>query len=232
MLEPVYRADSKSAAREGMWVRSPPAAPRPTDSPWCSVRATGKSPCADLGRLSGSYALLLGLYLGDGHLSRGPRDVWRLRITLDANYPGVMERCAVAISEVRGRRPGWVRRVGCVDASSYWKHWVCVFPQHGPGPKHERVIRLAAWQTWLVEKYTAEFLAGLIQSDGCRVTNRVKGRAYPRYFFSNLSPDVRGLFRMACEIAGIECRPNRPNCLSVARRGSVELLDRLIGPKN
>lgn len=98
--------------------------------------------------------------------------------------------------------------------------------------EHERVIRLAAWQTWLVEKYTAEFLAGLIQSDGCRVTNRVKGRAYPRYFFSNLSPDVRGLFRMACEIAGIECRPNRPNCLSVARRGSVELLDRLIGPKN
>lgn len=30
------------------------------------------------------------MYLGDGCLSESKRDVWRLRITLDASYPGIV----------------------------------------------------------------------------------------------------------------------------------------------
>src|SRR3954463_9412429 len=42
-----------------------------------------------------SYAELLGLYLGDGCISRAGR-TYRLRLSLDANYPGIVEdACAV-----------------------------------------------------------------------------------------------------------------------------------------
>jgi hypothetical protein len=52
-----------------------------------------------------SYGYLLGLYLGDGCVSRA-REVWRLRITIDAAYPGVVQECAAAIEVIAdGKRP-------------------------------------------------------------------------------------------------------------------------------
>lgn len=54
---------------------------------------------------------------------------------------------------------------------------------------------------------------------------------YPRYEFSNRSADIRALFCEYCEKVGVEWRrANRWN-ISVARRASVELMDRHIGPK-
>lgn len=231
MLEPVYRADSKSAVRKGMWVRSPPAAPSPSHGPDCVAGPTHASPCISPARLGEAYAYLLGMYLGDGSIARHPRGVARLRIALDIRHSIAITRCIACIEEVRRRKPGLVLRSGCVDVSSYWKHWPCLFPQHGPGPKHQRAIRLERWQQDLVERYAPEFLAGLLHSDGCRSINRVKGGAYPRYFFTNESADIRRLFMMVCDILGVEYRPNRTNCLSVARRGSVQRADDLIGPK-
>jgi hypothetical protein len=113
--------------------------------------------------------------------------------------------------------------------------WPCLFPQHGPGEKHLRTIRLEHWQWWLVERHPAEFIAGLIHSDGCRAINRVTVRGkqyeYPRYFFSNHSEGILELFTRACGLLGVECRPNRRNSISVAKRSSVEILDDFIGPK-
>jgi hypothetical protein len=62
--------------------------------------------------------------------------------------------------------------------------------------------------------------------------NRVKGRAYPRYFFSNRSPQVREMFVAACALVGVDCRPAGQWNISVARRDSVVLLDRLVAPKS
>jgi hypothetical protein len=182
--------------------------------------------------LSGAYAYLLGLYLGDGMLTLTARHVWRLRISLDTKYPDIVARAKAAMLDVAVRRVGEVARPGCVEISSYWKHWICAFPQHGPGPKHLRRVRLKAWQDRLVEQQPGAFLAGLIHSDGCRCQNRVKGREYPRYFFSNKSADIRGLFIAACDVVGVETRPDGPRNVSVARRDSVEILDRLVGPKH
>ena len=61
--------------------------------------------------------------------------------------------------------------------------------------------------------------------------NRVKRYQYPRYFFTNSSADIRALFATACALVAVECRPAGRRNLSVARRGSVEILDRLVGPK-
>ena len=81
-----------------------------------------------------AYAYLLGVYLGDGWIWHGPRDVYQLRITCDLNYPDIINEIATHIVIVRGREPvGFALREGCVDVNAYWKHWPCVFPQHGPG---------------------------------------------------------------------------------------------------
>jgi hypothetical protein len=60
----------------------------------------------------------------------------------------------------------------------------------------------------------------------------VKGRVYPRYFFSNRSPQVRAMFVAACALVGVDCRPAGRWNISVARRDSVVLLDRLVAPKS
>jgi hypothetical protein len=113
-------------------------------------------------------------------------------------------------------------------------------PQHGPGRKHERPIVLEPWQREIVDAYPREFLRGLIHSDGCRTVNRFKtklpsGRvadyAYPRYFFSNLSADIRGLFCEYCERLGIRWTQSNHRNISVSHRQSVALLDEFVGPK-
>ncbi|MGI8593388.1 MAG: hypothetical protein ACR2ML_03310, partial [Solirubrobacteraceae bacterium] len=57
---------------------------------------------------------------------------------------------------------------GAVEVTSYSKAWPCFFPQHGPGKKHERSIRLTDWQKHVADDFPGLLLRGLIHSDGCR----------------------------------------------------------------
>lgn len=177
------------------------------------------------------YAYLLGQYLGDGTLVRVPR-TWRLEIYGDEKYLAITDEVRAAMRAVMPTSKVGVRhRTGCAVVSSYGNHWACFFPQHGPGAKHTRTIELAPWQRRIVLAEPRQLLRGLIHSDGCRVLNRVKGRDYPRYHFSNRSDDIRAIFLWACELIGVDCRHNNRHTLSVARRKSVELLDTFVGPK-
>ncbi|MFJ9471010.1 hypothetical protein [Streptomyces caniferus] len=58
---------------------------------------------------------------------------------------------------------------------------------------------------------------------------------YPRYFFTNKSADIRRLYSEALDKVGVEWRVTRrgkePYNISVARKSSVALMDRHIGPK-
>lgn len=94
---------------------------------------------------------------------------------------------------------------------------------------------LEPWQDEIVAREPGAFLRGLFHSDGCRVVNRVrKGERryeYPRYLLSNESADILGLAGDALDRLGVPWRLNRPNCLSVARREGVALLDQYVGPK-
>jgi hypothetical protein len=188
--------------------------------------------------LGGRYAYLLGLYLGDGHIVHHRRGVYRLTITLDARYPGIVEECREAIEAVMpAGRVGVHLRFGgtCAWVTNASKQWPCLFPQHGPGKKHERRIELSDWQLSLVDRQPRQLLRGLIHSDGWRGTNRVRHGdqtyEYPRYNFSNRSDDIKRIFCDACDLLGIEWRVmNRWN-ISVARRPSVARLDEFVGPK-
>lgn len=122
-----------------------------------------------------AYGFLLGMYLGDGSIAEHPR-TYKLRVVQDARYPNSIEEIRRAMAIVRNCEPDRVRtvdHVGCVEIYTYWKHWPCVFPQHGPGMKHRRRIELADWQAQIAAGHPRSLLRGLMHSDGCRVMNRV-----------------------------------------------------------
>jgi hypothetical protein len=181
-----------------------------------------------------AYAYLLGLYLGDGWITRHARDVFALRIALDAQYPAIILSCQNAMQAVvpRNRIAGFLRpESDCIEISAYSKHWPCLFPQHGRGFKHARRIALAPWQRDIVDTYPEQLLRGLVHSDGSRSRNVTDGKNYPRYLFSNRSDDIRAIFCATCDRLGIEWRRANAWNVSVARRASVAKLDAFIGPK-
>jgi hypothetical protein len=128
----------------------------------------------------------------------------------------------------------------CTYVTTLWKHWPCLLPQHGPGVKHTRPIILTRWQRDLVSADPRPLVRGLLQSDGCRITNTVhrplpsgtRTYSYPRYFFSNMSTDIQTIFTDALDQLGIAWRQNRYNSISVARREAVAALDTFVGPKH
>jgi hypothetical protein len=222
--------------------QSPEEAVNPTGDHRDAVRTTREHVFVDHPADAYSYAYLLGLYLGDGHVANTGRS-FQLRITLDGLYPGIIADCAGAMIlslpsvHPRIRCDRAPRRMN-VDAGS--KHWPALFPQMGPGRKHERPIALAPWQREIVETHPWPFVRGLIHSDGCRTVNRFKTRlpsgrvaeyAYPRYFFSNLSADIRGLFCETCERLGLRWTQSNHRNISISHRTSVALLDENVGPK-
>lgn len=214
--------------------------PRPTVNDWRHQgphrreRTQRRSNCprCDLVPLDEpSYAYLLGLYLGDGCLSWHRRDVYCLRMVLDAKYPNIIAECARAMTTVGGRRVAQTPAKGCVVVNAYWKHWPCLFPQHGPGKKHRRTIELMPWQRGITRQHPELLLRGLVHSDGCRILNRVNGTDYPRYHFTNKSSGIREIFCIGCDDYGVHWTAPKPVEISVARRIDVARLDLVIGPK-
>ncbi|MDX3729055.1 helix-turn-helix domain-containing protein [Streptomyces caniscabiei] len=188
----------------------------------------------------GAYAYLLGLYLGDGCISAHPRSGYYLRIACADAWPGLMRQCREAIAKVR---PGVgvysLQKEGYSMVTSYSRHWPLLFPQHGPGKKHERPIVLVPWQRAIVDTHPWEFIRGLIHSDGCRITNwttRVVGGErkryeYPRYFFTNVSGDILRLFTATLDQVGVDWKLANARNVSIARKASVALMDTHVGPK-
>ena len=219
---------SRAALRD--WVTHPErSAQRSSDCPACEDGTLDRE----------AYAALLGYYLGDGCISRMPRYI-TLRVSCDATYPGIVsdiDRCLLAV-----RPAGKVhhcRAPGTVIVTGGWKHWPCLFPQHGPGRKHDRPIVLEDWQRTIVEGHPGPFLRGLFHSDGCRAKNwtqkivagELKRYDYPRWQFTNHSADIRELCCWALDLVGIAWRQLSWKTISVSRRADVARLDDLIGLK-
>jgi hypothetical protein len=219
--------------------------PRPTVRDWLygrvprRTRRTAPGACDacgdvhDFGERASEYAYLLGMYLGDGCLSAHRRGVFKLRISLDARYPDIVAECEEAIGAVAPRsRPNRVDRGTWHEVYAYSKSWPCVFPQHGPGRKHERPIVLVPWQLELVSRRPDQLLRGLLHSDGCRFENTGRGGwTHPRYAFENVSIDIRAIFCVACEALGLRWTASGARRIYVSRKADVALLDLFVGPK-
>jgi hypothetical protein len=193
-------------------------------------------------RLPPEYVYLLGLYLGDGCISEHARKVFRLRIFLDLRYPKIVDECETAIRALvpnnRIHRlngsSNYLQRdePSHVAVSAFSKTWACLFPQHGPGKKHARKIRLARWQEALVDRWPDQLVKGLIHSDGCRFQNTGRnGWSWPRYEFTQESDDIRSIFCQACDRMSIHWTRSGTEKIYVSRKADVATLDRFIGPK-
>jgi len=211
------------------WLRSGP--PRRPGSASCDACGASVHAFDDL---PDAYVYLLGLYLGDGYIASHPRGVYRLRIKLDARYPGIVDACAAAMAEiVPQNRVGRVIQEGSwVEAAAYSRQWPCLFPQAGPGKKHLRRIILAPWQERLVARNPMHLLRGLIHSDGCRFENTGRNWSNPRYSFSNVSDDIRRIFCGACDLLDLHWTVAPPKTVYVSRKADVARLDGFIGPKS
>lgn len=226
------------------------AVPRRTVADWLAgklpahsrVRTTSYDPstCEQCGHqrhdfqaLPDQYVYLLGLYLGDGCIATHPRSVFRMRITLDAKYPGIIAEAARALEVVMPRNKASLqqRPKNCVEVYSFSKSWPCLFPQHGPGKKHQRKIELEPWQWELVNRRPGLLLRGLIQSDGCRFINTGTNWRHPRYTFCNVSDDIKQIFCDACDLLGLRWTRSGPMTIYVSRKDDVAVLDRFVAPK-
>jgi hypothetical protein len=236
--------DAENAAHHGVavktirrWRREYQRRGRPRGQAHCAVSC----PRCDGAVLdTTAYAELLGWYLGDGYISRSRRGVFSLHVYNDLRYPKDIEAVLRLMERVKpGGRPH-VRHVpGCAVMTVGWNHWPCLFPQHGPGRKHDRRIVLEAWQLALVEQHPEHLLRGLFHSDGSRsnnwATRTVAGHKkkydYPRWEFANRSQDIIQLCCWALDLVGVAYRLRRPDRVAVSRRADVAVLDGLIGPK-
>jgi hypothetical protein len=187
-----------------------------------------------------AYAYVLGLYLGDGCLTRQRKEVYVLSIACCDGWPGLIEAAKEATRMVMPSSAVFsASKRGMTAVKSTSKHWPCLFPQHGPGMKHTRKIELADWQQVIVDRYPGDFARGLFHSDGCRGMNRVRRvladgdhwYEYPRYLFSNKSQDILGLCGAALDRLEVDWRYARWDMISVAKKDAVARLDAHVGPK-
>lgn len=179
-----------------------------------------------------AYAETLGLYLGDGYILRVGRS-HRLRVSLDARYPRIVADTGNLLATAfPSNRVGLVQRDrGATHIVSIdHVHLPCVFPQHGPGRKHERAMRLEPWQQTIVTTAPWAFLRGCIRSDGCVFVNRTGPYRYLSYDFSNRSSGILDLFEATCAIVGVDCRRYAEH-IRVYRRASVAALIEHVGLK-
>jgi hypothetical protein len=178
------------------------------------------------------YAELLGLYLGDGHIVRTGRSD-RLRIFLDSSYPGIVQDARALLRRCfPGRGVGSLRsrEKSMTTLSLYCTHLACIFPQHGPGRKHDRPILLESWQQAVLRRDPWPFLRGCIRSDGCVFVNRTGRYTYLSYDFKNRSSDILGIFTEVCDLVGVDYRRYAEH-VRIYRRASVARMVQNVGFK-
>jgi intein-encoded DNA endonuclease-like protein len=182
-----------------------------------------------------NYAYVLGLYLGDGDISK-VNYTYRIRIVQDSKYPNILRSIEESLQQLLPNNKVQCKKHYLFNShilSAYSQHIPEMFPQHGLGRKHTRKIELEDWQQTIVDEFPIEFLRGLYHSDGSRSVVRNKGskRSYVWYQFAQKSLDIRKLYTDTLDKLGIAWTQQHRNT-SVYRKVHTEFLDQVLGPKS
>jgi hypothetical protein len=178
------------------------------------------------------------------HKQKYDRRAYCYALGLDSAYPELIAEAVVAFERIfppsKAHRYRWDelnREIVQISNVAL----LVAFPQHGPGRKHKRKIELTDWQLELTRAHPGALVRGLIHSDGCRTINRfttklpsgrTKEYAYPRYFFSNESADIRAIFCAHVELLGVRWSQSNRRNISISDKKSVATLDEVVGPKS
>lgn len=180
------------------------------------------------------YSYIFGLYLGDGHIiqtktCKNGNKVYKFRIFQDAKYKNLIDLCIKKLEFLFGTKVSIVKKINCAEIVTYKSNLTVLFPQHGPGKKHLRLIELADWQKEIVRKYPKEFIKGLIHSDGCRyLSNNIV-----KYELKNYSTDILGYFEWACGLINVDTRRHSNGKATILRnKKDVDIFETFIGPKS
>lgn len=177
------------------------------------------------------YAYLLGLYLGDGDISK-VRKTLRLRIFLDSKHVEIEQKVKGALQRVfyKNKTTSYKahKNSNCKTVYVYYSKIDDYFLPGGLGRKHTRPIVLHDWQTKIIKEVPAPFLVGLIHSDGSRYQSR--GRWF--YNFTNKSKDIIDLFIDTANQLGIKYRVRfvpqaQKYMVEITRKAEVIKLDNI-----
>jgi hypothetical protein len=157
----------------------------------------------------------------------------RLRISLDSRYPGIVRETLELLQRSFPHNRAGSHLEGQGSTTVVWlycSHLACLFPQQGPGKKHERPIVLEPWQERIIKAEPWAFLRGCIRSDGCVFINRTGQYRYLSYEFANRSCDIRALFTKTLDLVGVQYYVHQDR-VRICRRDSVQLMAANVGIK-
>jgi len=196
---------------------------------WEQIKTTKRQPI-DPETWKEHYSYLLGLYLGDGHISDMGRS-YRLRITLDSIYPEIIRQAVESLEYVLSDNKTSIHDIKAsraINVVVYSNRLPVLFPQHGEGVKHERDVSLMFWQVNILQH--EPFVRGLIHSDGSRFIRTINNKYhYPSYDFTNTSRHILATAYWALKKIGVRPTMSRKNKtqyrLTVDKRNNVAILD-------
>ena len=191
-----------------------------------------------------AYAYLLGLYLGDGHITRGPkRRLRRSGSTCCDGWPGLLDLAKQTMSLVMPSSSVFA------VADRSWLHGdqehvkaLAVPACRSMAPAESTSARSnsspGSRRSWPgireaspAGSFTPMAAALINHSAAARSRSGDRWYEYPRYLFVNRSADIHRLCGEALDRLGVAWRFSKPTTISVARREAVARLDEFVGPK-
>ena len=140
------------------------------------------------------YSYMLGCYLGDGHIVFIKNKISkRITISTATNTPELIRFQSNILTKFGNKIVVRKRKSNCVDIFTHNPELDKLFPQAGPGKKHDRKIELSDWQKEIINhKY---LLLGLFHTDGSATKAYSPKNDNPlRYEFVNVSQDIINIY--------------------------------------
>lgn len=176
------------------------------------------------------WAELIGMVLGDGHLSeksyfRGDRYVTNNSLTLsfDSRDSELKERATFLLKKCIGRTPSVnpVSHASAVDLTIYGKEVVEAFKKSGleTGNKVENQVSVPKW-IYAENAFAEACLRGLIDTDGSVYKRSEDG--YDVVYFKNRSMPLLENFEELCDLIGVKTSSAGKYAVQVPSQEEVE----------
>lgn len=174
----------------------------------------------------GDLAELIGVVLGDGHLSKFPRTE-ELTIFSNANNPSFVKRYARLMQKMFRKKP-YVAKVtwgNCIRIRIYQKN---IQKRLGVpfSPRAEKKIKVPRWILGN-KQYIVRYLRGLYEAEGSHCIHLPTSTF--KFFFSNKNETMlRNVFRLMKKLGFHPHRSESNHAIQISRKSEVEKAIKLL----